>query len=108
MTRCIELRTTLGSRAAAEELAEAMVAARLAACAQVTGPLASVYRWQGAVERAEEWTCSFKTTRAAQPALEAAVLVRHPYQLPEIVAAPLEGSAAYLGWIEQSVFTGEG
>ena len=89
MTRCIELRTTLGSRAAAEELAEAMVAARLAA-------------W------AEEWTCSFKTTRAAQPALEAAVLARHPYQLPEIVAAPLEGSAAYLGWIEQSVFTGEG
>ena len=71
-------------------------------------PVASVYRWQGAVERAEEWTCSFKTTRAAQPALEAAVLARHPYQLPEIVAAPLEGSAAYLGWIEQSVFTGEG
>jgi len=108
VSRCVELRTTLGSRAAAEELAEAMVAQRLAACAQVTGPLASVYRWQGAVERAEEWACLLKTTRAAQPALEAAVMARHPYELPEIVAAPLDGSAAYLGWIERSVSPGGG
>ena len=108
MSGCVELRTTLGSRAAAEELAEAMVARRLAACAQVSGPLASIYRWQGAVERVEEWACLLKTTRAAQPALEAAVIARHPYQLPEIVAAPLEGSAAYLGWIEQSVSPGGG
>jgi periplasmic divalent cation tolerance protein len=105
---CVELRTTLGSRAAAEELAEAMVARRLAACAQVSGPLASIYRWQGAVERAEEWACLLKPTSAARPALEAAVLARHPYELPEIVAAPLEGSAAYLGWIEQSVSPGGG
>jgi periplasmic divalent cation tolerance protein len=107
VTGCVELRTTLGSRDAAEALAGAMVEARLAACAQVTGPLASVYRWQGTVERAEEWACSLKTTRAAQPALEAALLARHPYDLPEIVTAPLDGSAAYLGWIEQSVLPGE-
>lgn len=106
MTRCVELRTTLGSRAAAEQLADAMVEARLAACAQVTGPVASVYRWHGVVERAEEWACHLKTSRAAQSALEAAVIARHPYELPEIVAAPLDGSAAYLGWIEQSVVSG--
>jgi periplasmic divalent cation tolerance protein len=103
MTRCVEIGTTVGSRAAADELARAVVEARLAACAQVTGPVASVYRWQGAVEHAEEWACRFKTTLAAQPALEAALLARHPYELPEIVMLPLEGSAAYLAWVERSV-----
>src|SRR5688500_6219560 len=108
MTRCAELHTTLGPRAEAEALAGAMVEARLAACAQVTGPLASVYRWQGGIERAEEWACILKTPRAALAPLETALRARHPYELPEIVTAPLDGSAAYLVWIEQSVASGAG
>ena len=108
MSRCAELRTTLGSRADAEALADAMVEAKLAACAQVTGPVASVYRWQGRIERSEEWACSLKTTRAALAPLETALRARHPYELPEIVTAPLDGSAAYLDWIEQSVASGPG
>ena len=103
MTPCVEITTTIGPRAVADELAAALVEARLAACAQVSGPVASVYRWQGAVEHAEEWYCRLKTTRACQPALEAELRTRHPYELPEIIAVSLEGSPSYLEWIEQSV-----
>ena len=103
MTACVQITTTIGSRAAADDLAVALVEARLAACAQVSGPVASVYRWHGAVERAEEWHCQLKTTRACQPALEAELRALHPYEVPEIIAVPLEGSPSYLEWIEQSV-----
>jgi periplasmic divalent cation tolerance protein len=92
--------TTLASEREASRLAELLVAARLAACAQVTGPVASTYRWQGAVESSVEWCLSLKTTRERYPALEAAVKEQHPYELPEIVAVSLEaGSEEYLAWI---------
>lgn len=103
MTPCVQVTTTIGSRPAADALATAVVEAGLAACAQVSGPIASVYRWQGAVEHAEEWYCHLKTTRACQPALEAELRARHPYEVPEIIVIPLEGSPSYLEWIEQSV-----
>ena len=95
--------TTLGSRAAADELAAALVEQRLAACAQVVGPVSSTYRWQGAVEEAEEWYCHAKTTRALQDAVTRAIRARHSYELPEILSAPLAGSAEYLAWIADSV-----
>lgn len=100
---CVQVTTTLGSRDAAVQLADEIVSARLAACAQVVGPVASTYRWAGAVERAEEWYCHFKTTRAALGALADAVRARHSYELPELVAVPLDGSAEYLRWIVENV-----
>jgi periplasmic divalent cation tolerance protein len=73
---------------------------RLAACAQVLGPLTSTYRWQGAVETADEWYCHLKTTAERWPALEARLRALHPYDVPEIIALPIAaGSRAYLDWI---------
>jgi periplasmic divalent cation tolerance protein len=104
MTDCCQVTTTVDSRETAEHLAEVLVAERLAACAQVIGPLASVYRWRGAVERATEWYCHFKTTRARLPALEARLKALHPYEVPEVIAVPIvAGSADYLAWIEEGV-----
>ena len=80
-------------------MAAALVEARLAACAQVTGPVGSTYWWRGAVERADEWACTFKTTRVRLAALEIELRARHPYELPEITVAPLDGSPDYLQWI---------
>ncbi len=77
---------------------------RLAACAQVVGPVSSTYRWQGEVETASEWYCHLKTTAARVPALISRVRELHPYQTPEIIAvAVAEGDARYLKWIEESV-----
>jgi periplasmic divalent cation tolerance protein len=104
VTGCCQVTTTVDSREAADRLAALLVEARLAACAQVAGPVASTYRWQGRTDRATEWSCSLKTTLARLPALEARIRAEHPYQVPEIVAVPIvAGDPAYLAWIEDSV-----
>jgi periplasmic divalent cation tolerance protein len=81
-----------------------LVEERLAACAQVIGPVSSVYHWQGDVERAAEWYCHLKTTRTRFPALRARIRQLHPYQVPEIIAIPIvDGDSDYLRWVEASV-----
>jgi periplasmic divalent cation tolerance protein len=101
---CIQVSTTLPTREAAEQLGAALVAGRLAACAQVHGPISSTYRWEGKVTTASEWYCHLKTTRARLAALEAEIRRRHPYQVPELIALPIvAGGADYLRWIGQAV-----
>jgi periplasmic divalent cation tolerance protein len=101
---CCQVTTTLPDQASADRLAAQMVEERLAACAQVLGPLASVYRWKGRIERASEWYCHMKTTVARLPALQARMRQLHPYDVPEIIAVPiLEGDAAYLRWIQEEL-----
>lgn len=100
MTEHVQVTTTIDSEAAANALARSAVEARLAACAQVTGPVASIYRWQGAVETAAEWQVVFKTTAEAYPALEARIKTEHGYEVPEVVMVPiLAGNGDYLAWI---------
>jgi periplasmic divalent cation tolerance protein len=91
---------TAASQEEAERLAEDAVERRLAACAQVQGPIASTYRGEGRIEHAVEWYCHLKTTRTRAMALEARVRELHSYRNPEIVALPIvTGSAEYLRWI---------
>ena len=103
MAECVLVTTTLGSRDAADRLADALVGARLAACAQVSGPIASTWRWHGSVERGDEWLCQLKTTRPRLPALENELGRLHAYELPELTVVPITGSSAYLAWIEEAV-----
>ena len=92
--------TNLPERAAAEKLADALVAKRLAACINILAPCRSVYRWHGAVQHDEEHPVLIKTTRAAYAELEAQIRAHHPYELPEIIAVPIErGLPAYLDWV---------
>jgi periplasmic divalent cation tolerance protein len=92
--------TNLPDRAAAEKLADALIERRVAACINILGPCRSVYRWQGAVQHDEEHPVLIKSTREAYPALEAQIRALHPYELPEIVAVPIEhGLPAYLDWV---------
>ncbi|MEO6056412.1 MAG: divalent-cation tolerance protein CutA [Gemmatimonadales bacterium] len=101
---CCQVTTTLPDRAAAEQVALTMVEERWAACAQVTGPVDSTYRWEGNVERATEWYCHLKTTLDRATGLRARLRELHPYQTPEIIAVPIvDGDPDYLLWIEASV-----
>jgi periplasmic divalent cation tolerance protein len=96
--------TAAGSEEEAGRVAAVLVERRLAACVQVVGPVASRYRWQGAIEESSEWQCLAKTTRGAYEAVEAAIREVHSYEEPEIVAtAIVAGSAGYLAWIEENV-----
>jgi periplasmic divalent cation tolerance protein len=99
-----QVTTTLPDRDTANRIGRRLVEERLAACAQVVGPVASVYWWHGEVETAGEWYCHLKTTAARVDALIARVRELHPYETPEIVALPVtEGDPAYLRWIASSV-----
>jgi periplasmic divalent cation tolerance protein len=87
-------------------LAALLVERELAACVQILPPVVSIYRWQGAIERANEVLILIKTTRAAYPLLETTIKENHPYQTPEIVALPVEaGLNDYLNWLAASVKT---
>jgi periplasmic divalent cation tolerance protein len=94
--------TNLPDRASAESLARALVEGRLAACVNILAPCRSVYRWKGEVQQEDEHPVLIKTTRGAYAALEAAIRQAHPYELPEIVAVPIErGLPAYLDWLAE-------
>jgi periplasmic divalent cation tolerance protein len=104
VTECRQVTTTLPDREAARRLGTRLVEERLAACAQVLGPVSSVYRWQGEVQTATEWYCHLKTTAARVSAMVSRIRELHPYETPEIIALPVaEGDPAYLRWIEESV-----
>src|SRR5579859_2678509 len=84
----------------ADRIAEALVDERLAACVNILGGVRSVYRWQGAVERADEVAMIAKTAQGLFERLAARVRVLHSYDTPAIVAWPIvAGDAAYLDWI---------
>ena len=92
--------TNLPDRATAEKLADTLIQKRVAACVNIMAPCRSVYRWKGAVQHDEEHPVLIKTTRESYAALEAAIREAHPYELPEIVAVPIErGLPAYLDWV---------
>jgi periplasmic divalent cation tolerance protein len=92
--------TNLPDRAAAERLADLVIGQQLAACVNILAPCRSVYRWKGGVQHDEEHPMLIKTTAERYPALEQALRSGHPYELPEIIAVPIErGLPAYLEWV---------
>jgi periplasmic divalent cation tolerance protein len=96
----LQVQTTTDSRAEAMELARAAVAARIAACGQVAGPVASTYWWNDEIERAEEWFVFFKLPADRYEQLAAFLTEKHSYDEPEIVATALvAGSPSFLTWI---------
>jgi periplasmic divalent cation tolerance protein len=86
----------------AQRIAQQLVANRLAACVNLLPGLTSVYRWDDAVQTADETLLLVKTGRGCYAALEETVRAMHPYELPEILALPVEqGLKGYLDWIRQ-------
>jgi periplasmic divalent cation tolerance protein len=91
---------TAGSAEEASGLARALVDERLAGCANIVGPIRSIFRWQGAVEDAAEYLLVLKARTADADALAARVAALHSYDVPEVLVLPLHaGYAAYLAWL---------
>lgn len=92
--------TNLPDRTAAERLAKALVEQRVAACVNILAPCRSVYRWKGTVQDDEEHPMLIKTTSERYAVLEQEIRAAHPYELPEIIAVPIEsGLPEYLEWV---------
>jgi periplasmic divalent cation tolerance protein len=97
---CVQVTVTAASREEADRIAADAVEHRVAACARVSGPIASVFRWNGRLDRAVEWTCQLKTTSGRYPELEARIRALHSYTNPEIIATTIvAGSREYLDWL---------
>ena len=101
MTDKIVVLTTCAAQSDAEQLARALVEARLAACVNILPGALSVYHWKGAIESEAECLLVIKTSRDLFPALTAEVEKLHPYELPELLALPVvAGSPNYLKWFD--------
>ena len=106
MTPHYQVTTTTSTKDEATRLARVAVEQRHAACAQVSGPITSIYWWDNRLETNDEWLCTFKTSATALHALKAALREAHRYTTPEIVATAIEdGDAAYLAWIDAETST---
>ncbi len=101
MVNFIDVLITCPDRKTADAIAHACVAERLAACANIGGPISSVYRWKGAVEEAEEIALFVKTRAALFEKLATRVKSLHPYETPCIVATELaQLDSAYAAWLD--------
>lgn len=97
--KVVEIRTTVSCRDHATTLARRLIDERLAACVQIDGPVTSVYRWQDAVETAQEFRCTCKTSAARAASCVAAILATHEYATPELLVTAAQASPAYAAWV---------
>lgn len=98
----IDVWVTCPDRATAEKIGEECVEERLAACANIFGPVSSIYRWNGKIERADEVPLLLKSRAALFESLCEAVRRLHPYEVPAIVATELpHADAGTAGWLMQ-------
>jgi periplasmic divalent cation tolerance protein len=93
---------TFPDKEAAQRIAHALVEEGLAACVNLVPGVQSIYRWEGKVESAEEVLAVMKTTAEAYPRLEAKIKELHPYDVPEILAVPVEKvEGKYAAWVRE-------
>lgn len=98
---------TAGSQEEADRIANALVTKMLAACVNVLPGVTSVYRWEGEVQRDQEWLLVAKSKRDVLDDLVQCVQAIHSYDLPEVIALPVVGgSEAYLRWVDSEVHSG--
>src|ERR1700741_2250882 len=100
MERVVFVYTTYPSIVEAEEAGRALVERRLAACVNILPGMISHYRWEGAVERAEEVVMLIKTRDSLAEAVRSEVKPRHSYHAPAILVLPIESAdQTYLAWV---------
>ncbi|MBB4965806.1 divalent-cation tolerance protein CutA [Saccharothrix violaceirubra] len=104
MTEFVQVTTAAGSREAAFVLARSAVGARLAAGAQVVGPVGSVFWHLGELGEGEEWAVVLKTTTDRFPGLRDHLVANHPWTNPEVTAtAVVDGTPEYFEWLRRTV-----
>ena len=95
--------TTCNSSEVASSIAKSLVGSQLAACVNIINGIESVYQWQGKIERDKELLLVIKTRQSLYSQLEQKIQELHDYELPEIIAVPVEtGEKNYLNWIQSA------
>lgn len=100
MTDILLVFSTFPDADSARHTGTLLIESQLAACVNLLPQIQSIYRWQGKIETSDEVLAIFKTTQATYSVFEQKLLELHPYDVPEILAFPIEkASAAYAQWI---------
>lgn len=100
MTQLIVTLCTCPDKDTAEKIARLLVEGNLAACVNILPSVMSIYSWKGQIESAQEHLLLIKSPSIGYPAIETAIRRHHPYELPEIIAVPIErGLPGYINWI---------
>jgi periplasmic divalent cation tolerance protein len=100
MTQTIITLCTCPDKDTAEKVARLLIGEKLAACVNILPNITSIYPWQGKIETAEEQLLIIKSPQTNYQAIETAIRSHHPYELPEIIAVPIEcGLPEYINWI---------
>lgn len=96
--------TTAETQAVLDTIANALLEKRMAACCQISGPIKSIYRWEGRIESSTEYSCTIKTVAKHVSQITRTIGELHPYDEPEIIVTLIVGgSESYLKWIADSV-----
>ena len=104
MTEFIQVFITVNDKDKAKEMAGILLEKKLAACVQISGPVTSLYRWEGSLEEDQEWLLIIKTGEPLYTELEEQIKKIHDYEVPEILAVPvLDGNKDYLKWLKNEL-----
>lgn len=100
-TNFIIVLVTTANKTEAEKITQALLNAKLIACANIISPVTSFFHWKNQIDQAEECLIVMKSRMDLFPELQATVKRLHSYEVPEILALPIvEGSRAYLSWLQ--------
>ncbi len=95
---------TFPDESSAERIATSLLEQQLIACAQLEGPVLSMYRWKGQLEKSTEWRLTVKTTEDHTQAIEAFLLAEHPYEIPQVIwIAWHDALVSYRNWVRESI-----
>ena len=100
-TEYVVVLITTTSKQEAENIAQHLLKEQLIACANITGPVSSLFHWSGKIEKAEEYLVFLKSRKDLFDKLAETVRALQSYEVPEIIALPIvKGSNGYLGWLD--------
>lgn len=104
MSKYIQISTTASSKKEAQKIAKALLGKKLAACAQIIGPVESIYKWHGKTEKAKEYLLLIKSRIDRGDAIIMQIKSLNSYEIPEIIVTEIiDGSRDYLKWISNSL-----
>ena len=104
MVPFVQIMTTVPDRKTALRIGEKLLEDKLCACFQIVGPINSLYRWKGKIEKDEEFLCLIKTRENLIEKIEESLRKMHPYEVPEFLVIPVvAGSADYISWLDSEL-----
>jgi periplasmic divalent cation tolerance protein len=104
MNKYIQIITTTSSKEEANKIANTLIEKKIAACVQILGPIESIYKWKGKIEKANEFLCLIKTKADKEKEIVFTIKSLHSYEIPEIIVMPIiGGNEDYLNWIEKEI-----